>query len=170
MKKEIVLYSNYVDDLMSVEEAKEMLEENGINNPTMDDVWEYINSQSDLDWQDFMEAFEECLKEDYYIATGTCGLWYGRVAGGKVINGINDFYSLLKDCDYIKITDNNGHLMVKCSHHDGTNYYELKKLNCKGVEFYENNDYKYDRKEMCEKLFTSRYSKLPRLFERIYGC
>ena len=170
MKKEIVLFSNYVEDLMSEEEAREFLAENGEENITSNDIWEFIQNQSDFEWDEFTRYLDKYLEEDYYIATGTCGLWYGRVAGGKVLKNINDFYDLLKDCDYIKITDVGGHLMVQCSHHDGTNHYELRMLNDKGIEYYHKNDYNFDRKELCEKLFTSRYSKLPRLFERIYGC
>lgn len=170
MKKEIVLFSNYLEDYLSEEEAKELLAENGNDNPTADEIWWFAEEDKEFERECFFEEFQWYLDKYTFIATGTCGLWYGRVAGGKVINGMKDFYSLITDCDYVKITDNNGHLMVKASHHDGTNYFELRKLNDKGVDFYNRNDYTYDRKELCEKLFTSTYSKLPRLAKELYGC
>jgi hypothetical protein len=170
MKKEIVLFSNYLEDYMDEEEAKELLAENGNENPTADEIWYFAEEQKQYELDCFMEEFKWYLDKYTFIATGTCGLWYGRVAGGKVVNGINDFYSLIKDCDFIKITDNNGHLMVKASHHDGNNYYELRKLNDKGVEYHYNKADSLDRKELCERLFTSNYSKLPRLAKELYGC
>ena len=167
---EKVLYSNYYEDLMSEEEAREILEENGCEDINESDIYEFINDQSNEDWYEFIKSFERYLQEKYYVATGTCGLWYGKVDGGKLILGINTFMTLLQDCDYIKIIDNDGRLLITCSHHDGTNHYELRELNDRGVDYYFKNDYRLDRKEMCERLFKQQYSKRPRLFKKIYGC
>lgn len=165
-----MLFSNYVEDLMSEEEAREMLDD--LNNELpLDVVQQSITLASENDWDDFFGEFERLLKTKNYIAVGSCGLWYGRVEGGLVIENSHQFYQLLKDCDYIKVEDDNGKLLIKCSHHDGDNYYELKELTTKGNEYFTRNEYELTRKQMCEKLFNSRnYSKLPRLHEKLYGC
>lgn len=169
MAREKVLYSNYWEDLMSEEEAREILEEMGHENISEEDIYCLINEQNDLAWSDFINEFEKYLLDKWYIATGTCGLWNGEVKGGKVIPGINTFLNLLIDCNYVKISDIDGRLMIKCSHHDGTNYYELRELNDRGLDFYvKKEDITY--KEMCETLFKKYYSKRPNIFKKIYGC
>ena len=169
MAKEKVLYSNYYEDLMSEEEAREILEEMGNENISEQDIYCLINEQNDLDWSDFINEFEKYLLDKWYVATGTCGLWYGKVEVGKVIPGINTFMSLIQDCDYVRIVDIDGRLIVKCSHHDGTDCYELRELNDRGFDFYVNKE-NITNKEMCETLFKKYYSKRPRIFEKLYGC
>lgn len=56
------------------------------------------------------------------------------------------FYKAMTDCDYFRIYDENGHMYLTCSHHDGTNHFEIKIVTEKG------------------------YTVLPRFAEKIYGC
>lgn len=167
MKK--ILYSNYIENLTTIEEAMEILEEMG-EEKTEENAYNLIHETSACDFEDFIYSMKKLLEDKYYIATGTCGLWYGKVEGGKVIVNINDFYSLLQDCDYFEFSEENGRFLIKCSHHDGTNYYELRELNNKGINYYQDKGYSLDRRELCERLFKPAYSKLPRLFKEIYGC
>ena len=169
-EKEIVLFSNYAEDLISEEESLEVLVERGDRHITQNDILEYIYEDKKYEEECFLEEFGHFLSNNTFIATGTCGLWYGKVEGGMIINGIDDFFKLLRDCDFYKITDCKGHLMVKGSHHDGTNYFELKTLNNKGEAFYDRNSYSMDRKELYTKLFSNTYSRLPRLAKELYGC
>lgn len=77
--------------------------------------------------------------ESTWILQGTCGCWNGNHKVGMIFE---DFEEMLnkaaKDCDYIHLYDKNGHLYLKCSHHDGTNYYEIKKVTDRGVEYLAN--------------------------------
>ena len=95
----------------------------------------------------------------YIIETETIGLrkythgddydWYlcwQDIDTQKGYNGIFDetfdeFCKCLKDCGYIEITDNKGHLEIKCSHHDGTNHFEIKRISDFGWEWYNNHCY-----------------------------
>ena len=47
-------------------------------------------------------------------------------------------YAITKDCDYVKVWSENGHLYVQASHHDGTHNVELKLITDKGWETYDN--------------------------------
>ena len=166
---EHTLYSNYFEDLPDTEEVMERLEELG-EELTSENAYTLINEDIACDFEYFIDGLTSLLKTKYYIATGTCGLWYGRVEGGMVIANIQDFFKLLKDCEYLKFIDKDGHLLIECSHHDGNNYYELRELNDKGVKYYQDNyDYE-DRRKVCEKLFSPNYSKLPRIGKHLYGC
>ena len=169
-EKEIVIFSNYAEEMLSEEEALEMLQEMGEEEVSRERLWDFIFEQKREEEDCFLEEFNHFLSNNTFIATGTCGLWYGKVEGGTIINGLDDFLKLLRDCVYYKVTDNNGHLMIKGSHHDGNNYFELKKLNQKGEDFYDRNSYSMDSKELCTKLFTNTYSILPRLAKELYGC
>ena len=172
MQKEIVIFSNYVDALLNEEEALELLKEKneGEEEYTQNDILDYIYEEKRFEEECFLEEFGHFLSNNTFIVVGTCGLWYGNAEGGTIINGISDFFRLLKDCNFYKITDCNGHLLVQGSHHDGTNYFELKVLNNRGEEFYDRNSYSMDRRKLCTKLFSNTYSKLPRLAKTLYGC
>lgn len=79
----------------------------------------------------------------------------------------------MTDCDYVHLYDENGHFYMQCSHHDGTNYYEIKKLTDKGIEYLKNweenwNDRRSER--YVHNQIMKRYSILPNFSHRVYGC
>lgn len=121
----------------------------------------YLNDQFDFD--EFKYSFGKFLKESNtgFILCGTCGRWNGRYNGGCFVNNFDDLYKFWKDCDYIKVYDENGHLYMKATHHDGTNYAELKELTNKGVE-YKVKHYWDSDEETHNVIFNNNfYSKLP---------
>lgn len=78
-----------------------------------------------------------------------------------------------KDCDYIHLYDKNGRLYLKCSHHDGTNYYEIKKVTDKGVEYLANWEDNWDdnrTEQYVHNQIMERYSVLPHFVHEVYGC
>ena len=179
MKKQHFLFSNYYGDMYSEEDIKEMINEDiygGLLNIEEDDIndvliYDYLRMCLDNDFDDFKINFKEELDNHYYVVTGTVGRWDGRYSGGIVVNGLDEIMKLLRDCEYISIVDNNGHLEIKGSHHDGTNYFEVRELTDKGYDYYTRNEYLFNSKELCEKLYnSSNYSRLPRLHKKVFGC
>ena len=86
-----------------------------------------------------------------------------------------DFEEMLnkaaKDCDYIHLYDKNGHLYLKCSHHDGTNYYEIKKVTDRGVEYLANWKDNWDdnrTEQYVHNQIMERYSVLPHFGHKVY--
>jgi len=177
--KEIVLFDNY-NVTSSYERAREFLfeklhedefqpcyEVNCIDDIKDSDIWEEVSFTEEALWDDIKDYLES-LCEDTLIVTGIVGRWNGRAEGGTVVQSYFELQDLWKDCEYIKIWDEGGHLYIECSHHDGTNYYEVKKLTERGYERYNNWEYGYGKdcsdREIHEKLMhCSTYSRLPRL-------
>jgi hypothetical protein len=128
--------------------------------------------QEECAWDDFKYEFGKFLKDSYYgfLLCGDVGTWRGSVAGGCYVNNFDDLYKFWDGCDYIKVYDEGGHLYIEASHHDGTNYAELKELTCKGSNYALNHSYDDDR-EVHEKLWNSNfYTKLPHYAHRVWGC
>lgn len=105
---------------------------------------------------------------------GHCGLWYGNRAAGTIFDDFGQmFATTTQDCDYWKIYDVNGHLYLECSHHDGTNHFEIKRITNKGVAYLKNWESNWSDKrseQYVHEKIMSRYSVLPRFAEKVYGC
>ena len=132
--------------------------------------WDYCNLNDEIEWNEVKSLFDNYFnfKNSSFFLTGTMGLWDGRHRGGFTFK---DFYGMCRafqDCDYIKIYDDKGHLYVNCSHHDGVNSFEIKELTEKGKAYLDNNDWK-GLGAIADKLWESRYSKLPRFADFTWG-
>ena len=168
------LYETYTDKvIMDMARECEWIKEDEEVSDNQIDVWRY-----ELDKEDHYEAIEQ-LKEFFNGKTvgffGEVGLWHGTYKAGKIGDFENLYYKAIRDCDYIKIYDENGHLYLTCSHHDGTNCFEIKVVTDKGKDYLENWEYDYyinDKRteEYVHNQIYKRYSKLPRFAEEVYGC
>ena len=181
-----ILFSNYHwenDEFGkdSYDYAREYLfEEYGNENEweTADDIPdERVNSEvyliEECDWDNFREEFGNFIEKSNYgfLLCGSVGRWNGTAEGGLFVKDFDDLYRFWKDCDYIKVYDEGGHLHIECSHHDGTNYGELKELTNKGKEYSDNHYYDYSDRELHEKLWNSNfYTKLPHYAHKVWGC
>lgn len=162
------IFTNYnYDEYMEDAEEKllnqmEEYEEEG--EPSEDEIYEEAAWLCEDDWCYYVRpGLENYFSSNPCIVTGSVGLWDGRHRGGLVIQDIRDFDRLITDCDYVElIKDDDGHLNMRASHHDGTNYYEIKRLTDAGYEYYCENNYILSREELCETLFNNEmYSELP---------
>lgn len=168
--KERVIFQNYDLDNYEEEYKAEYADEDGeINENAM---WDWIYDSLDIE---FEIIFDELCHffNNQIIAFGSVGRWDGVYTGGNVFNNFKEaFYSLTKDCDYIKIYDENGHLYIHCSHHDGSCSYELKELTTAGEEYYDRWNYGCDNRtaKQCHNQIIKRYSKLPNFVNKYYGC
>lgn len=174
---ERIIFDNYDFEYYNTE-AIEQLEDMDYGHFTDEQIWSMANELEQHDWDDAdyeMRNFIENGKS--FIAVGTCGRWDGTFEGGFIFGHWDDFKRrAFEDCSYFKIWDENGHLYVKCSHHDGTNFLEIKELTDKGWNRYENWQYSYSsrndisERELHKRLFTnSHYAKLPRFADRVWG-
>lgn len=137
-----------------------------------DRVVDEVYTKSEKDWDGFKVKFGEFLEDSYngFLLVGTCGLWDGTYNGGCYVNKFDDLYKFWNGCRDIKVYDEGGHLYIKATHHDGTNYAELKELTQKGIEYKDSHYWDADS-EVHEKLFNSNfYTRLPHYAHKVWGC
>ena len=137
-----------------------------------DVVNDTVYGDEEINWDEFKYEFEKFIKDSGYglLMCGSVGCWDGRYDGGSYVKKFDDLYKFWNGCDYIKVWDEGGHLHIKASHHDGTNYAELKILTKHGSEYAEEHYYDSDR-EVHEKLWNStRYTLLPHYAHKVWGC
>lgn len=179
--KERIIFNNLTEDHNgnTREVAIESLELNNIFNPSEQDILDEQYDLEELDWLEEKARFEELFDGSLFLVVGTCGLWNGNFAAGKVISTWNELMQGFKDCDYFKFWDENGHLYLSGAHHDGINTFEMKQLTEKGSSMWKNWEYglctrkinELSLREIHQKLFTTNaYSKIPHFAHRFYGC
>lgn len=173
--KERIIYNSY--DLWENYEAdaRESLKDNcGIENPTYDQIWEEIYFLDSINWESDKAELEHFFNDgSTWILQGTTGRWDGSHRGGYIFTDFEDmFYKATKDCGYIKFYDENGHFYLQCSHHDGTNDYEIKRITDAGIQYYERWNYSWSdqrTKEQVHDMIMKRYSTLPHYAHKVYG-
>lgn len=175
--KKRIIYDNY--DLWNdyADDAREYLIDEGFvekgDEPNENDIWSEIYEIDRITWDEEKPQLEEFFNGNDWILMGYSELWYGKRRAGTVFSDFNKMLdTALKDCDYLSIYDENGHLYLKCSHHDGTNLYEIKQMTNKGKEYLERWEYSFDKRteEQCHEQIWKRYSRLPNFANKVYGC
>ena len=175
---ERVIYDNY--DLWNKYPDETIIEE-FIKNGYKDEITEEMIIRKRYDYDDKEWGLKEkSLKRFFsnylgkWIMTGSCGLWDGKHPAGTVFDTFDDFfYKAIKDCAYWKFWDENGHLYFQCSHHDGTNFFEIKQITERGERYLENWEYGSWDDNRTERDIHDRimkvYSRPPRFAEKVYG-
>ena len=172
--KERIIYDNYNLWETYSESAIDALVDMCGDEYTDDDVWNMIYDFDAEDYSEEVDRMRDFFSDGTYIIFGSIGRWDGCRTGFDIFDDFDSAYNhAIEDCDYVKIYDVNGHFYIECSHHDGTNYYEIKKLTDAGIRYFENWDESWDDKRsnsyIKDKLIN-RYSVLPRFAEKVYGC
>lgn len=175
--KERVIFSSYYNMEMYEETKKILFEELGeekgwtcVDEVSDSLVWDEIELMNDINWDNIVEELDDFFSSSYFILQGEVGRWNGCKRGGYVIREFSDLCKAWNGCDYIKLYDVNGHFYVECSHHDGTNFYEVKELTDRGYDYIENHWYDSEE-EVHNKVFnSSNYSRLPHYAHKVYGC
>lgn len=169
-----VIYSSFFSQ-EKYEKAKQSLKEIGIENINEDDISDQMLFFDYLDAEGFQLDLDSLMDGKLFIMECNIERWNGSDVRYKIVKNYNDIMEVLRCCDEIEVSDIDGHLYISGSHHDGTNTYQLKELNARGVAYYERwNEtppWEDSRTEpyICKKLVTSKYSKLPRYWEQLYG-
>ena len=105
-----------------------------------------------------------------YVASGSAGLWNGRHRGGKFIADMNELKDTISGYDDVKITDENGEIVLYMYHHDGTNILTLREITKKGDTFRYDNEYDMYEEEIIETIFSNPgYSIKPDIANKVYG-
>lgn len=137
-----------------------------------DIVSDEVYFQDSVSYDDFKREFSGFINQSAngFLLCGTIGRWTGPCSGGCYINCFDDLYNFWGGCDYIKVYDKKGHLYIEASHHDGTNYAELKEITDKGG-IYKNSHYYDSDREVHDTLFNNNfYTRLPHYAHRVWGC
>ena len=171
--KERIIFDNYDIEEIWSEEAKNNFSANGKENPSEEQLWNEMAFLSYNWWNQVeMDLSFFCLCSTW-IMVGVNARWNGKFATGTVFEDFTKMFNkAAEDCDYWKIWDENGHLYFQCSHHDGTNLYEIKRVTEKGEAYLENwkNNWDDERsEEYIHKKIMEKYSVLPRYAETELG-
>lgn len=157
-----VLWSTYLD-----EEICENIYDD-CNNQCSDDydcpyrngceiAYDYVNDYIN---ENLSEKFKE--NEYQYFVVGDSCYWYGGFPNLKPnMNGFSDVYNSIEDILY-KLSDNVGMhdfriykgkyntLWIELSHHDGSEFYQVCRLNNQGQDYYDKG-YTFDFRKYCVK-------------------
>ena len=168
--KQRIIYDNYSpwttypDDVLK-EMAIDCEWVDSYNEITADMLHEWRSEQMEEDWALEWERLCELFGSETVVFWGSIGRWYGTYQGGRVGDFMELFNKVTESCDYWKVWDENGHLFLKCSHHDGDNMFEIKMVSKRGRKYLNNWMYSLDDKRsegyVYEQIFK-RYSTLPR--------
>lgn len=173
------IFNNYYDNDRFEDTAEYLFDEyadeegwDTVEDVPEDEIWREMQFSDECAWDDAKYDLEHFLKENGpMLVVGSLGLWYGNCRGGKICYNFRDLAGAWEDCDYINIYDQNGHLYIECSHHDGTNMYECKLLTERGEQYAEDHGWDMYDSELHEKLWNdSHYTNLPHYAHKVWGC
>ena len=136
-----------------------------------DQIWEAYNSQSEIYWDDEKSRLEQFFDgTDVYLLKETIGRWDRDYEGGFIFTFFREMTKAWESCDCFKLSDRNGHFYIECTHHDGRNFFEVKKITAAGQKYLDNHRFD-DRRKLHTNLFeSSRYSRLPHYAKHVFGC
>lgn len=135
-QRDLILYDNYNTENYDYYDyycevcAEDEIEPSDEDSPQYREwLWQTLQ----IEWESFMSnlKYDEENNVDC-VVLGEVGLWYGRRdIEPTYFKTLKDaIYACIKDCDYITITQTEeGVIEVRASHHDGTHYFEIHKLN-----------------------------------------
>lgn len=158
----MTLYNNYdINYTEWFEEFKDYCECNDIDHTQYDEDSEFFHNwvadTLEIEWDDLMCNIRHSDTINCpCMVVGTLGLWHGKVdITPKRFERLDDaIFACIKDCGYIVIKDNDGVLSISGTHHDGTNHFNIYKLNEQGLEV----DLDYD--EFIIEKHTEKFSNI----------
>lgn len=170
-----VLYSNYCGWIDEEEIKQELIDCERVEceEEIIDEmIYNEMRFLEEMYWDDISYELKHFFdRGDAWLLTGNIDRWDGNYRGGYIFNTFEEFCECLEDCEYIEITDNKGHLEVKCSHHDGTNFYEVKRVSDFGCEWHDNHSWDMCEEELHTKMWNNNFmTSLPHFARDVYGC
>lgn len=139
-KPEIILYTNKNSN-EDIEEARERAKEVYGYEVSDAKLWDFIAEEERICWDDFMYEVKLWDKTNYpgskVVLHGTCGTWRGSFEGGQIFDSLKEaIQKAVDDKDYITVkVESDGELLVEGVHHDGTNYWRIKAITAKGMDY-----------------------------------
>lgn len=170
--KKRTIFSNYYSEENFKAALESLVDIRGEDAEISDnDIWDEYNFMLDSAWEDeklMLETVFDGSKK--FLLKGTIQRWDGPSEGGFIFSTLDEMARAWQNCDFFHLYDANGHFFVDCSHHDGTNHYEVKQLTEEGVLYEENHPY-LPARELHTKIWnSSKYSKLIHYAHRKFGC
>ena len=171
-----IIFDNYnTEEYFSDEEIRqiaidcEWIDEN--DELTDDQIFQYRQDEVDRWFSDEWDMLTDYFSGKTVIFFGSVELWTGRHKAGKIGSFEDLYHAAMKDCDYVKIYDENGHLYIECSHHDGTNIFEVKELTQAGIDYIDRWEYSTDSRteQDAHNQIIKRYSHLPHYAKKVFG-
>ena len=105
--KKVTLYSNEFDSDRYEAARQFLLEESG-EEPTDIEIFEELNVEDDINWDDFESEYKEYFNTNNFVVRANLGRWCGRFESGKIMTGgWKDFLRVIQNYDYLEIVDNN---------------------------------------------------------------
>lgn len=180
--KQRIIYSNYdLYEQLSDEEIREMwLENNTYTEEEIEDLsdetyWQERYYYDEEEWEDAKALLNRVFNNAYKLLVfGSVGRWNGVYSGGFICDTLDEVLNrCTEDCNYIEFYDENGHLFLHCTHHDGSCSFEIKALTEEGYNYYSNWNYNWSDKRSEAYIYNKlveRYSRLFRIAEKEWGC
>lgn len=174
MPKETIIFDNY--DVSEIyEEAKANLIDRHLEDhpddkdfvPQEQKIWEECDEIMSFAYEEAMSKLEDAFSDvDALLIYGTVERWNEMLAVSAVYKNFKDlFYAATQDCNYFKISDIGGHLYLTCSHHDGTNRFEVKTITKAGYNYYSNweDGFRNSSRFRVMESLRKNYTRLPRV-------
>lgn len=147
IKQTIMTYTIYDNHNINYtewfEKFKEYCQDNDIDATPYDEYsdkfHQWIYDTLSMEWDDMLLNLKYDKNNNVdCVVTGTLGLWDGRhnIDTKHFPTLEKAIYACITNCEYIVITEEEGVINVTATHHDGTNYFEIHKLNAKGYDAY----------------------------------
>ncbi len=149
----------------SYDDAKKyLIEDNGIENPTDEDIYEEINNCQSIWINDEQAEFKAISPNvnNKIIVLADVGRWNGRKEAIKFFNSLEDILCFMSHYDDWKLYIDRYQLKGVGHHHDGTDYLTFKEIKSKyNDEMLENFFYE----GMFEKIKDNYTSSLRKYFK-----
>lgn len=169
MRKPVIVYTNCNMD-ERYEDAKNYLIDDGNENPTEAEIWDEINFEMDIEWEEAKSEMDEFFADEKWVIYGLIERWDGIYTVGLVFSDFNAVLQKLgRDCDKMEIIDDNGQFLLNCGHHDGNNHFEIRKLTKDGIKLYEDwqdNPRDVRREKEIIQILMKDYSMFPHFMNK----
>lgn len=126
MKRKII-FTNDVNNEDYREDFNQFCEDNGVEN-TEENFYDFIDTCVRWDYEDIISMTDKPCNDILVIAY--LGLWDGKHTGYKLLTGhkINSIFDVIQGDYFEMYIDENGEIMARDSHHDGTNHYIFREV------------------------------------------
>lgn len=108
--------------------------------PNLDDfiAWQLARAATDWDLDVTKGRINAQMNEGVFYVSGTFGAWDGPRRVASFVDDVEDLFRTIaiRSDSFLVIETEGPHLYITQHHHDGTNYYELRRLSPKGLQRY----------------------------------